>query len=66
MGRTKLNYDPGEVGRRVPLQDWLAMMGKTAHLTRPEYAPDLETIEGGRAPLAASEGDERPPNPVSG
>jgi pyruvate ferredoxin oxidoreductase alpha subunit len=45
MGRTKLNYDPGEVGRRVPLRDWLALMGKTAHLTRPEYAADLEVIE---------------------
>jgi pyruvate ferredoxin oxidoreductase alpha subunit len=45
MGRTKLNYDPGEVGRRIPLRDWLSLMGKTAHLTRPEYTHDLEAIE---------------------
>lgn len=45
MGRTKLNYDPDEVGRRVPLGDWLALMGKTAHLTRPAYAADMKEIE---------------------
>jgi pyruvate ferredoxin oxidoreductase alpha subunit len=45
MGRTMLNYDPDEIGRRIAVREWLKMMGKTAHLTRPEYADQLEAIE---------------------
>lgn len=44
-GKTRLNYDPDAVGRRVPVRDWLEMMGKTAHLTRPEHAGELAEIE---------------------
>jgi pyruvate ferredoxin oxidoreductase alpha subunit len=45
MGKTRLNYDPDELGRRIPVRDWLKMMGKTVHLTRIEHASALETIE---------------------
>jgi pyruvate ferredoxin oxidoreductase alpha subunit len=44
-GKTRINYDPDEVGRRVAMRDWLALMGKTAHLTRPAYAAELQTVE---------------------
>ncbi len=45
QGNTHITYDPDEVGRRIPLADWLKLMGKTRHLTRPEYAPVLADIE---------------------
>ena len=45
MGKTHLTYDPDEVGRRVPVGDWLALMGKTRHLAQPEYAAELRSLE---------------------
>jgi pyruvate ferredoxin oxidoreductase alpha subunit len=31
-GKTSITYDPDAVGRRIPLRDYLGMMGKTRHL----------------------------------
>jgi pyruvate ferredoxin oxidoreductase alpha subunit len=42
---TSLTYDPEPLGRRIPVADWLATMGKTKHLCRPEFAPELVEIE---------------------
>ena len=42
---TTLTYDPEPLGRRTPVAQWLAMMGKTKHLCRPEFAPELGEIE---------------------
>jgi len=36
-GRTILNYDPEQKGKKIPVIDWLAMMGRTKHLKRTEY-----------------------------
>jgi len=44
-GKTRITYDPDAVGRRLPVSDWLGMMGKTRHLVRPEYATVLAEIE---------------------
>jgi pyruvate ferredoxin oxidoreductase alpha subunit len=44
-GVTKLTYDPEAVGRKTPVATWLESMGKTRHLTRPQYAPQLASFE---------------------
>jgi pyruvate ferredoxin oxidoreductase alpha subunit len=44
-GHTTLSYDPDASGRRRPVGDWLKMMGKTRHLTKPENAQVLAEIE---------------------
>lgn len=36
-GRTALSYDPEKTGRKVPVVDWLAMMGRTRHLKEEAY-----------------------------
>lgn len=38
-GITKLTYDPEAKGKKVPVEEWLKMMGKTKHLFKPEFAP---------------------------
>jgi pyruvate ferredoxin oxidoreductase alpha subunit len=43
--RTALTYDPEPLGRRIPVAQWLGMMGKTRHLTRPGFEPELAEIE---------------------
>ncbi|MDH5263757.1 MAG: thiamine pyrophosphate-dependent enzyme, partial [Betaproteobacteria bacterium] len=35
-GQTTLTYDPEASGRRIPVADWLRLMGKTRHLVKPE------------------------------
>ena len=42
---TTLTYDPEPLGRRIPVAEWLGTMGKTKHLCRPEFAPELAEIE---------------------
>jgi len=44
-GKTKITYNPEEKGKRIPVSDWLKNMGKTKHLTRPEYAETLRAFE---------------------
>jgi pyruvate ferredoxin oxidoreductase alpha subunit len=44
-GKTTINYDPEQKKRRIPVADWLAMMGKTKHLLKPENAECLREIE---------------------
>jgi pyruvate ferredoxin oxidoreductase alpha subunit len=45
-GQTVITYDPDATGRRRPVADWLALMGKTKHLLTPHNAAHLEAIEG--------------------
>lgn len=35
-GKTVITYDPETVGRKRPVKDWLAEMGKTKHLLTPD------------------------------
>ena len=44
-GLTSITYDPDAVGRRIPVEGWLRLMGKTKHLCRPEHADVLASIE---------------------
>jgi len=44
-GKTTITYNPEEKNKRVPVSEWLTMMGKTRHLTRPEYAEALRSFE---------------------
>jgi pyruvate ferredoxin oxidoreductase alpha subunit len=44
-GKTIITYDPEAVGRRIPLEDYLGMMGKTRHLLSKENKPVLEAAE---------------------
>jgi pyruvate ferredoxin oxidoreductase alpha subunit len=43
--KTSLTYDPEPLGRRIPVAQWLASMGKTKHLCRPGYEKELAEIE---------------------
>ncbi len=44
-GVTTITHDPEEKGKRVPVGEWLKLMGKTKHLLRPEYAESLKAFE---------------------
>ncbi len=45
QGVTTITYDPEAKGKRVPLSDWLKMMGKTKHLGKPEYEETLHSFQ---------------------
>ena len=44
-GKTTITYDPEEKGKRIPISEWLGMMGKTKHLLKPENADVLKRVE---------------------
>jgi pyruvate ferredoxin oxidoreductase alpha subunit len=44
-GNTTITYNPDLVGRRRPAGDWLGLMGKTRHMTKPKNAARLEDVE---------------------
>ncbi len=44
-GKTTITYDPEARAKRIPLSEWLAMMAKSKHLTRPEHAQTLRDLE---------------------
>ncbi|HEY6030191.1 MAG TPA: thiamine pyrophosphate-dependent enzyme, partial [Gaiellaceae bacterium] len=44
-GHTTITFDPEAVGRRIPVGQWLASMGKTKHLAKPEFEAELQSIE---------------------
>lgn len=44
-GNTTLTYDPGEKNRKIPVLDWLSMMGRTKHLLREEYHDIVEELQ---------------------
>lgn len=44
-GKTALNYDPEKMGRKVPVLDWLSMMGRTKHLQKECYAQVVESLQ---------------------
>ena len=44
-GNTTLNYDPGEKNKKIPVLDWLSMMGRTKHLLREEYHDIVEELQ---------------------
>ena len=44
-GVTKLTYDPEKTGKKIPVLEWLAMMGRTKHLQKEEYKEIVERIQ---------------------
>ncbi len=44
-GITTITYDPEEKGKRVPVTEWLKLLGKTKHLLQPEYADIVKEFE---------------------
>ncbi len=37
QGITRLSYDPEKMGKKIPVLDWLTMMGRTKHLQKDKY-----------------------------
>ena len=44
-GVTHITYDPEPIGRRVPVSEWLKLMGKTRHLCQPANDATLAAIQ---------------------
>ena len=44
-GITTLSYDPEKLGRKKPVIDWFAMMGRTKHLIKNEYQEIVRDIQ---------------------
>lgn len=45
QGITTVNYDPEKTGRKIPVADWLSMMGRTKHLIREDYTEVVESLQ---------------------
>jgi len=45
QGVTKLSYDPEKMGKKLPVIDFLSMMGTTKHLQKEEYNEVVERIQ---------------------
>ncbi len=44
-GVTRLSYDPEKLGKKIPVAEWLAMMGRTKHLVQEKYQDVLKNIQ---------------------
>ncbi len=45
QGVTKLSYDPEKNGKKIPVVEWLAMMGRTKHLVKDEYSQVVNRLQ---------------------
>ena len=45
MGVTSLSVDPEKSGKKIPVLDWLSMMGRTKHLKKEEYKEVVERLQ---------------------
>lgn len=45
QGVTRLSYDPEQAGAKIPVLDWLSMMGRTKHLKKSEYSEVTERLQ---------------------
>ncbi len=45
QGTTRLSYTPDAMGKKIPVTDWLAMMGRTKHLCSDEYREVAESLQ---------------------
>ncbi len=45
QGKTVLNYDPEASGKKIPVTDWLSMMGRTKHLQKEAYAEIVKEMQ---------------------
>ena len=44
-GETVLSFDPEKTGKKIPVLDWLSMMGRTKHLQNQEYREVVERLQ---------------------
>lgn len=44
-GHTRLSFNPEQSGKKIPIEQWLAMMGRTKHLCGEEYADIRDSIQ---------------------
>lgn len=44
-GRTALSYNPEKSHKKIPVLDWLSMMGRTKHLVSPAYKEVTDSIQ---------------------
>ena len=44
-GITTLTYNPEKNNKKIPVAEWLGMMGRTKHLAKAEYASITEEIQ---------------------
>jgi len=45
QGITRLSYDPEKTGKKIPVLDWLSMMGRTKHLQKEEYKEVVDRLQ---------------------
>lgn len=45
QGVTRISYDPEKAGKKIPVLDWLSMMGRTRHLQKAEYREVVERLQ---------------------
>ena len=45
QGITRLSYDPEKTGKKIPVVDWLSMMGRTKHLQKEEYKDVVDRLQ---------------------
>lgn len=45
QGVTRLSYDPEKMGKKIPVIEWLSMMGRTKHLQKDEYREVVERMQ---------------------
>lgn len=45
MGETTLSIDPEKTGKKIPVIEWLSMMGRTKHLQKDEYREVVERMQ---------------------
>lgn len=45
QGKTALSYDPEKLGKKVPVLDFLSMMGRTKHLQKEMYADIVKELQ---------------------
>lgn len=45
QGITVLSYDPEQKGKKIPVGDWLSMMGRTKHLCKEQYSEIQQSIQ---------------------
>lgn len=45
QGKTRLSYEPDAAGKKIPVTDWLAMMGRTKHLCGESYQEVVESLQ---------------------
>lgn len=45
QGKTRISYDPEKNGKKIPVLEWLTMMGRTKHLAKDEYKSVVEDLQ---------------------